>query len=137
MTSFALPRFFAVVSTSATVQGLAVWPFIGYGWRASAGLLCTAAVAAWISHDTSRMVRRRIRLERELRQRRDRIAAVERATRILEAERDLHNAIVAALADAFREASYEPRHDALVIAEKNVDLRIVSASHRVIAGADA
>lgn len=65
--TFAVPRFLAAAAAALTLAAVGVWPLIGYGWHDSAGLLCLAAVFAWVSHDTARMARRRAAADRELR----------------------------------------------------------------------
>lgn len=80
MTGFGLPRALAALSLTAAVLALTVWPFVGYGWRDSAGLLCLTIVAGWLSHDTARIVRRRLALERAIAQRQARIDQINLAT---------------------------------------------------------
>jgi hypothetical protein len=57
VTGFFAPRALAAAAAICVVLAC-VYPFIGYGWHETAGLLVSAAAFAWMAHDTARIVRR-------------------------------------------------------------------------------
>lgn len=63
MSDRAAPRFFASFAALAAFLAVCVWPFVGYSWRDSAGLLAVAVVLGMVAHALAAELRRRRREE--------------------------------------------------------------------------